>query len=115
MAIRKKGSRPIDVDGVSYRWRIRRKATYDQWAFDYGTLTVSVELADKPGTVLIAFTNHPHPDCYTTATPHPITPKHVADCVRQALSEGWQPTAKGPQFILRFSSMDGPPVIAPAS
>jgi hypothetical protein len=35
MSIPKTGSRIISVEGVKYRWRIRRKATYLQ--SDYGT------------------------------------------------------------------------------
>jgi hypothetical protein len=52
VATRKTGSRRLVVDGVAYRWRIRRRATYSQADYGSGTLHVVVELAEQPGAEL---------------------------------------------------------------
>ena len=49
MATRKIGSRRIVVDGIAYRWRIRKRATYSQADYGHGKLHVAVELAERPG------------------------------------------------------------------
>ncbi|TMR88031.1 hypothetical protein EJK15_68485 [Nonomuraea basaltis] len=46
MAIPKKGSRHITVDGAVLRWRVRRKPTYCQ-GNGWGPMTFAVELADR--------------------------------------------------------------------
>lgn len=61
MAIPKKGSRLITVDGVVYRWRIRHKPTYcqdDGW----GPMTFAVQLADSPAAVLLVSLPFHRPD-----------------------------------------------------
>ena len=45
MALTKKGSRSIVVDGVSYRWLVRRKPTYDQFVLR-SRLLLAAERAD---------------------------------------------------------------------
>ena len=48
MAMRKRGSRRIVVDGAAYRWRIRRRATLCQADYGNGTLHVGVESCPRP-------------------------------------------------------------------
>jgi len=104
MATRKTGSRQLVVDGITYRWRIRRRATSLQSDYGHGTLHVAVELAEQPGAVLILFTNRPHPaDCGTDRVA-PVRPSDVAVWVREALAAGWAPSTPGPQFRLRLIS-----------
>jgi hypothetical protein len=98
MAAPKTGSRRIVVDGIAYRWRIRRRATYDQMCFGIGTLHISVELDEKPGTVLVLDTRRPHPADLSTSRVIPVRPNDVATWVRQALQAGWRPAKPGPQF-----------------
>ncbi|WP_262509589.1 hypothetical protein [Tenacibaculum jejuense] len=43
MAIPKKGTRKIDVDGLKFRWLIRKKATYTQSVYGIGKLHVAIE------------------------------------------------------------------------
>ncbi|XGV99998.1 MAG: hypothetical protein ACAF41_13825 [Leptolyngbya sp. BL-A-14] len=43
MALPKTGTRKIVVDGEPFRWLIRRKATYSQWAYESGRLHVAVD------------------------------------------------------------------------
>lgn len=59
MAIGRKGSRRIVVDGTTYRWRLRRRPTYDQALCDR-PCTYAVQHADNPGTILVVITNQPH-------------------------------------------------------
>ena len=100
MAMRKIGARLITVDGVVYRWRVRRArrcSAPNKW----GRVHLSVELADEPGSVLVVFTNHQHSrdeDRLPGEEVYPILPRHVAEWVRQARAIGWQPAERGPQF-----------------
>lgn len=59
MATRKTGSRPIVVDGIRYRWRIRHRATFLQADYGFGTLHVAVQLDEHPTTVLVLETDRP--------------------------------------------------------
>ena len=101
MATRKTGSRRLVVDGVSYRWRIRRRATYSQADYGYGTLHVAVELAEQPGAALVLYTDRPHLADWSTRQVVPVRPSDVARWVRAALSAGWVPSQPGPQFLHR--------------
>ncbi|MFJ6184806.1 hypothetical protein [Streptomyces sp. NPDC092295] len=62
MALNKKGSRRITVDGIEYRWRIRRKPSYMQ-GLCWTPLTYAVEAASgsQPGTTLIVTSGQAHP------------------------------------------------------
>ncbi|MER6059841.1 hypothetical protein ABT167_01310 [Streptomyces sp. NPDC001792] len=76
MALPRKGARHIVVDGTTYRWRLRRRPTYAQ------------SMAWTPGTFAVE-----HADS-------PVRPGDVADAVRRALREGWNPTSPGSSFRL---------------
>jgi hypothetical protein len=58
MALAKRGPRRIVVDGVTYRWRLRGKPTYDQ-ALCWSPCTYAVEHAGRPGSTLVVTTNLP--------------------------------------------------------
>ena len=102
MATRKAGSRNLVVDGIAYRWRIRRRATSLQSDYGGGTLHIAVELAEQPGAVLVLYTDRPHPADWGTKEVTPIRPSDVAKWVREALAAGWLPSQPGPQFRLRY-------------
>jgi hypothetical protein len=55
-----KGSRLITVDGIRYRWLIRRRPTYSQ-AICGAPMTVAVELAEQPASVAVLVLQHAHP------------------------------------------------------
>ncbi|MFD4657748.1 hypothetical protein ACFWP2_19205 [Kitasatospora sp. NPDC058444] len=102
MALARKGSRRIVVDGVAYRWRVSRQ----HWCCDFEgtTLGYAVEDAARPGTTLVVDTGRP-----TRHTPHPvpahvIMPREVAEGIRRARAGGWTPTADGSPFTLRLSA-----------
>jgi hypothetical protein len=104
VATRKTGSRRLVVDGVAYRWRIRRRATYSQADYGCGTLHVVVELAEQPGAVLVLYTDRPHPADWGTRRVVPVCPSDVAGWVREAVAAGWESSRAGPQFIHRPAS-----------
>lgn len=101
MGIPKKGSRPITMDGVKYVWRIRRKATSLQNDYGAGCLHVAMALAAGKGQTLIAATDFPHSKDWGSVPPvTPITPRHIAEWIRQALQLGWRPESKGSPFCI---------------
>jgi hypothetical protein len=99
MAIPKKGSRVIMVDGVAYRWRIRKKPTYHQ-GLAHGRLTFAVELAQDPGSVLAVATNSPRPDNWFGTPGRTVRPAEVADTIRAARRQGWRPDQPGPAMYM---------------
>jgi hypothetical protein len=101
MALIKKGTRGINVDGEEYRWRIRKKPTYDQGAFATA-MTFAVEHSDAEGSTLIVTTTVPRPDNWLLKRSASVTPARVADAIRQALRCGWSPGVSGTPFILNF-------------
>lgn len=104
MATRKKGSRQIDVDGVSYRWRIRKRLTYGQECFPGGMLHVAIELAENPGQLLWINSNHSHLKRYDTEQAAPVTPALLARWIQQAIALGWKPEVNGP--TLKYDASD---------
>ncbi|WP_392958328.1 hypothetical protein [Streptomyces sp. LN245] len=103
MALVKKGSRLIDVDGTVYRWRLRGRPTYDQ-GLVWSPLTYAVEYADTPGTTLVVTTNQPHPSNWFGTQGSPILPSEVAAAIRAALTGGWTPARPGSPFHLDRSA-----------
>ncbi|QIP82779.1 hypothetical protein GLX30_00280 [Streptomyces sp. Tu 2975] len=99
MALARKGSRRITVDGAAYRWRLRGRPTYDQ-GMVWSPLTYAVEIADGPGTTLVVTTDQPHPGNWLGRTAAPLLPSHVADSIRTARADGWTPGGPGSPFRL---------------
>ncbi|CAL9534056.1 hypothetical protein SUDANB121_04118 [Nocardiopsis dassonvillei] len=106
MTMPRKGTRRITVDGVAYRWRHRsRTRGYSAGA---RTLTFAVEREDAPGRLLAVTladrvpAGRPCcPGCAAdNADAEPITPARVAEAVRTALADGWDP--RGPAGVRRL-------------
>jgi hypothetical protein len=98
MAIVKKGSRRIVVDGLEYRWRVRRKIFIDQ---GLPPMTCSVQRAvDRPGSILVVCFPQTHPAYVRPGEAIPATPSQVERAIRQALIQGWHPLQSGAPFIL---------------
>ncbi|WP_226874086.1 hypothetical protein [Microbispora sitophila] len=116
MAIPRKGSRLITVDGATYRWRIRHKPTYGQ-AIGEGPLTFPVEPAEGPGRVLLVSLPFSRPDVWVGERTMAVRPALVAAVIRMALKRGWDPWQAGHAFDLDVTEDDhlaemlgGPPV-----
>ncbi|MFD4693226.1 hypothetical protein [Streptomyces sp. NPDC058463] len=103
MALIKRGSRLMNVDGTAYRWRLRGRPTYDQ-RLVWSPLAYAVERADTPGTTLVVTTNQPHPSNWFGTQGSPILPAQVADSIRTALTDGWTPESPGSPFHLDQSA-----------
>ena len=100
MAIVKKGSRAIIVDGVRYRWRARHRPTYSQGVGD-SNQSISVESWDAPGSNLVVELPDLHCSNWLRKPSTPVPPVKVAGYIREALAEGWTPTVSGKPFILQ--------------
>lgn len=97
MALTKKGSRLITVDGVVYRWRVRGRPTYAQ-ALGERSLAVAVEQADCKGCVLLVHMPQDHPSNWIGGPSVPVLPSQVAAIIRRALGEGWRPSQPAAAF-----------------
>jgi len=109
MALNRKGSRLITVDGIEYRWRIRRKPSYTQ-ALGWTPMTYAVEAANgsQSGTTLIVTSSQAHASNWVGHEAEPIRPAHVAASIREALEQGWNPTRTGSPFRLDRHAGDEP-------
>lgn len=104
MAIPKKGSRGIRVDGVDYRWSVRRKPTYCQ-GLCHTPLNVAVALAREPGTVAVLRMRDPHPSNWMGAPAVEVRPAVVALGIRTALERGWSPKEPGRPLVAEMASL----------
>ncbi|MEU3615813.1 hypothetical protein ABZ725_26270 [Streptomyces sp. NPDC006872] len=103
MALVRKGSRRIVVDGTAYRWRLRGRPTYFQ-GLAWSPCTFAVEHADTPGATLVVTTDQPHPSNWIGRAAEPVQPSRVAAAIRLALREAWIPTVPGSAFHLDQSA-----------
>jgi hypothetical protein len=81
MAIPRKGSRVLDVDGRQFRYLVKNPG--------FGELTVTVQEDIRPSGRVMQFG---WPDG------HPVVPSDVEYVVRASLAHGWDPTKSGPAF-----------------
>lgn len=100
MAIPKKGSRRIVVDGLHYQWLFSRSQE-DEWP----GASVRVNLADCPSASLwITFPPRFHLDGPIVAiSRRTVLPSDVAAGIRAALAAGWIPDRPGRPFVLRVT------------
>lgn len=99
MAIGRKSSRRIVVDGTTYRWRLRRQPTYDQALCDR-PCTYAVQYAEDPGTTFVVTTNQPHTSNWSGSPAVAVLPRDATAAMASALCPGWSPTQPGPAFHL---------------
>jgi hypothetical protein len=99
VAIPKKGSRPITVDGRSYRWRIRGRPTYSQ-ANGWAALSIAVSTDVPSSSTLVAKLTRNRPDAWINPDGTPVTPGDVASVIRHAIKVGWRPGEPGKQLNL---------------
>jgi hypothetical protein len=94
-----KGSRRIVVDGLVFRWLVRRRPTYCQ-ALGWSPLTFVAELLDESGAPLVVALPYAHPGNWLGLSSAPVRPATVAAGIHQALAAGWQPRRSGRAFAL---------------
>jgi len=101
MALARRGSRRIVVDGLVFRWLVRRRPTYCQ-ALGWSPLTFVAELRDGSGALLVMALPGAHPGNWLGLPGTAVRPATVAAGIRQAMAAGWQPRRPGPAFALTF-------------
>ena len=101
MTIARKGSRPIIVDGVAYRWSVRPRPSYSQGLAN-GSLTFAVVTDEAPGSTLVVTLDVARPDNWMHEPSASITPATVEGAIRQALLHGWRPEQTGSAFPLQI-------------
>lgn len=87
MSLPHKGSRKVEVDGVHYRWMIRRKPTYSQ-ALKETPMTLAIEPCDAAGKLTVSL-GVSRPDNWLDSHQTSVTPKVVAEIIREAVVAGW--------------------------
>ena len=99
MAVRKKGSRRIVVDGVTYLWRFPRRPTVYQEEC-WGGCCVTVQGVDRGGSVLvIRFAQHQPSVAVACGFPVvPVLPFQVARAIQKAIAMGWKPDEPNSPF-----------------
>ncbi|MBD0676208.1 hypothetical protein [Streptomyces sp. CBMA156] len=103
MALARKGSRRIVVDGTEYRWRVRRQ----HWCCDYEgtTLGYAVQDARRPGTKLVVDTGRPTLRDPAAVPAQVVMPREVAAGIRAARAQGWTSRSDGSPLTLRLSAL----------
>jgi hypothetical protein len=106
MALAKKKSRLIHVDGDDYRWAVSP---------DDGFMVLVVERAQGPGSRLLVYTGYdelllPKPGGagFLRSSQIEITPGFVRRWVDYALAHGWTPAIPGREFRLRRTGKELP-------
>jgi hypothetical protein len=99
VALNTKGSRPLVVDGVAYRWNVRRKPSYGQLLGE-SNLVFAVQRSDVSGQVLVVDTGQVRSDAALGADENAaVTPSRVVSAIRSALVAGWTPDKPGSPFL----------------
>jgi hypothetical protein len=101
VTIPKRGSRRIEVDGESFRWRLRRRPTAAQRGGRTPMLVAIV--SERGGATLLVRSRAQHPSNEVALASAAVTPGHVADYVREGKRAGWVSTEPGPPFMLEPS------------
>jgi hypothetical protein len=83
VTLRRKGTRTIVIDEVTYRWTVSPD--------DEPGLAIVVEHAASPAQKLVHWVDHGVV----------ITPKLVRATIVDALRAGWAPTQRGPDLVRR--------------
>src|SRR5882672_10039402 len=100
MGMRKKGSRPITVNGVRYRFHVASDR-------DGLALSICVQQVEPAGQRLLSGFQKPHDmiqvgpgHWWGRPVPHAVTPAVVRELILAALERGWEPSRRGPPLFL---------------
>ena len=98
MTLPRKGRRLVRVGEADFAWRIRKRPTYVQGAFQ-APMTIAVQAVGADGgCVLLVDVRISRPDNWIGPHQTPVTPALVRAMVASALASGWQPCAPGGAF-----------------
>ncbi|MEZ4454532.1 MAG: hypothetical protein R3B09_34085 [Nannocystaceae bacterium] len=109
MSLPKRGSRPLEVDGVRYRWRLRGRATAGQRS---GATPLLIAIAAEEGegpAMIVRHLAHPRRAAAERHYTRAITPAEVAAHVREGIAAGWRPKEPGPAFTYQPEWMPASP------
>ncbi|MGC4117768.1 MAG: hypothetical protein QM765_25075 [Myxococcales bacterium] len=96
MTLPSKGSRRVRVGAAEYRWRIRKRPTYHQGAFE-GPMVLAVQsCAEGAHSVLVVNLRVSRPDNWLSPHQTAVTPKVVREIVTAAHVAGWDPLGRRP-------------------
>ncbi len=105
MAIPKKGSRKVTVEGESYRWVVGKRVAFQNADYGLGKFNVAIESIGGAGaTLLILAERHMQPGDWGTIEVEPITPSDVSRWISTAIQKGWDPRVDGQ--TLRFNEAE---------
>ena len=100
MSLPKTGSRKITVEGVEYRWLIRKKPTYGQ-ALNESNLSAAIELYESPRSTLVVTFPFMRPDSWISPSKESVKPSDIKDSITLAIQEGWSPHSNSATFHLQ--------------
>jgi hypothetical protein len=101
MAIRKRGSKRIAVDGILYLWQVRKRKTPEQ-GIGTGKTTLVIAAVLKPSRTLIIPLERTYDNYWLDfKLTQPILPNEVEQWIRQAVAQGWQPLEAGKPFEMK--------------
>ncbi len=101
MTIPKKGSRRVRVGECEYAWRIRKKPTYTQAAFQTPMSLAVQRCAPDAGGVLVVNLVVSRPDNWISPHQTSVTPAVVRDIVARAIAAGWDAASTEP-FVFEY-------------
>jgi hypothetical protein len=101
MTLPRKGSRLVRVGEYEYAWRIRKKPTYMQGAFQ-APMRVAVQRSNPPSHgVLVVDLVVSRPDNWISPHQTSVTPALIRDIIARAIATGWEPASTVP-FALEY-------------
>lgn len=93
MALSKKKSRPIVVDGQGYRWQF-----FENWGWN----DVTIQCAEGTGPKLVIQFPWDHsPPPYISFLP-PVTPSKVSELIQNAIGQGWRPLSSDKTMNMKY-------------
>jgi hypothetical protein len=102
MTIPRKGRRLVRVEATDYAWRIRKKPTYLQGAFQT-PMTLAIQPCDaRAQSVLLVILRVSRPDNWIGPHQTSVTPGMVREMIVGALAGGWQPFNTTEHFFYEY-------------
>lgn len=111
MAMNKKGSRHISVNGIKFRYKYSSSQHDGDWNFEV-KITVQHEMGTGAYLQIVGLITRDYwldfPEIHDDdENAYPIvTPKIMMTLIQKALSEGWDPTQKGKPYILQVENSE---------